>query len=137
MIGAIQSALSGLLAASTRAQASADNIANLTTEGSLEPGGQPPYSTLTTVQQTVTDGQGNVEGVTASNVPLSPGFVPAYDPSSPFANSDGLVGVPNTNLATEIVNLTVAKTTYAANAKTIQAASAMEDDLMKMFDKKV
>jgi flagellar basal-body rod protein FlgC len=130
MIGAIQTALSGLKAASAKVQASADNIANIDTVGSL--GGVPaPYAPETTVLQAVPGG-----GVSATNV-SQPGFVPSFDPGSPFANSEGLVGAPNVDLANEIVNLDIAKVAYKANAKVVNAASEMQDDLLKMLDKKV
>ncbi len=129
MIGAIQTALSGLNAASTRAQASANNIANIDTVGSLN-GAPAPYAPQVTEQQAVPGG-----GVAAMNVP-QPGFVPSYDPGSPFANSDGLVGAPKVDLASEIVNLDIAKIAYKANALTIKTASEMQDELLKSFDRK-
>ena len=66
MINAIQTALSGLAAASKKIDASASNIANLTTEGSLTDPENPPYSSVTTVQQARTDNNGNGNGVTAT-----------------------------------------------------------------------
>jgi flagellar basal-body rod protein FlgC len=130
MFGAIGTALSGLRAAATKVAASADNIANMDTTGALT-GNPAPYAPVQTEQQALTNG-----GVSATNV-ARPGFVPAYDPQSPFANTDGLVGVPKVDLANEIVNLDIAKTAYKANAKVMQAASDMQNDLLKIFDRKV
>ncbi len=130
MIGAIQTALSGLAAATKQIGASANNIANLSTAGSLD-GDPAPYSTVQAVQQTALNGQ----GVSTVIVPKSPGFVPAYDPDSPFANADGMIGVPATDLAEEAVNMTMAKTAYKANAAVIRTAAEMEDDLLKMVDR--
>lgn len=135
MINAIQIALSGLQAASKRADASASNIANISTSGSLEPGGQAPYSALTTTETALTDQDGNGLGVSAENRPAAKPFVPAYNPDSPFANSEGLIGVPNVDLAGEIVNLKLAETAYKANAKTIKAASDMQDELLHALDR--
>lgn len=132
MINAIQIALSGLQAASQRAGASASNIANQDSTGALDPAdGSAPYSALTTVQTTQPSG-----GVQTQVVPTSKPFVPAYDADSPFANGEGLIGVPNVNLAEDIVNLQVARNSYQANIKTIQAQSDMEQALLKMFDRK-
>jgi flagellar basal-body rod protein FlgC len=110
-------------------EASADNIANINTVGSLT-GNPAPYAPKVTQQQAVPGG-----GVIATNV-AQPGFVPSYDPGSPFADSDGLVGAPNIDLANEIVNLDIAKIAYKANAKVINAASELQNDLLKIFDKK-
>lgn len=131
MIGTIQTALSGLFAASKRIEAGASNIANMHTTGALEDGAPAPYKALTTIQETRPDG-----GVKAGNIPKSTAFVPAYSPDSPFANADGLVGVPNVNLAEEAVNMTLAKTAYKANLKTIQTAADMQDEMIKTLDRK-
>ena len=132
MINAIGIALSGLLGASKKVAATASNVANLNTAGSLEPGGQPPYGSLTTANTAQNNG-----GVKTEIIPKDPAFVPAYDPDSPFANSDGLIGVPNTDLAEEAVNLTLAKTAYKANLAVIKTADEMQDELLKSFDREV
>lgn len=137
MINAIQIALSGLNAASKKVEASASNIANLTTEGSLSGEGKPPYSAVTTVQDAVTTQDGNGAGVKSTIIPKNTPFVPAYSPDSPFADENGFIGVPNVNLAEEAVNISISKTTFKANTKIIQAASDMSKDLLSIFDKKV
>lgn len=132
MINAIQIALSGLNAAKTRADTSASNIANAQTEGALDPAnGPPPYSTLTTTQSAQANG-----GVSVGVVPTGKPYVTVYSPDSPFANAQGQVGAPNTDYATEFVNLQVASTSYKANLKTIQVSSDMQKDLLSIFDKK-
>ena len=130
MIGAISTALSGLFAASKRVEASASNIANVSSAGALdEKDGRAPYSALTTVQKASEGG-----GVQAENIPKDPGFVPAYAPDSPFANEDGLIGVPNTDLAEDAVNLKLAETAYKANLATIKTAGEMNDELLRILD---
>ena len=69
MLNAINIALSGLTAASKKVEASASNIANLQTVGSLEEGGQSPYTPITAQQTAVTDAQGNGIGVTSQFQP--------------------------------------------------------------------
>jgi flagellar basal-body rod protein FlgC len=136
MINAIQIALSGLNAASRKADAAASNIANLTTSGALDPADGPaPYNAVTAVQTAITGQNGESLGVRSDVVPTNRPFVPAYDPDSPFANSDGLIGTPNVDLATEIVNLQLASTTYKANAKTIEVTAALQDELLSIFDR--
>jgi flagellar basal-body rod protein FlgC len=131
MLNAIQIALSGLMASSRKTETVASNIANMSTTGSLNDPDNAPYQAQTT-QQTTTGA-----GVRAKAVSKNPPFVPAYDPSSPFANADGLIGVPNVDLAEEAVNLTMAKIGFKANLKIIEAASEMSEELLKSFDKKV
>lgn len=131
MIKAIGIALNGLNAASQRAAASASNIANINTVGSLEEGGQPPYAALTTVSGAIAPETG---GVRTDVVQKDPPFVPAFDPGSPFANGEGLVGAPNVSLEEEIVHLKIAELSYKANIATIKASENMSDELLSLFD---
>lgn len=133
MIGAISTALTGLFAASKRVEASASNIANASSAGSLDPTAtRQPYQALTTVQTA-----NELGGTSAVNIPKKPGFVNAYAPDSPFANEDGLVGVPNVDLAEEAVNLKIAEITYKANISVMKTAGEMSDELLNMFDERV
>lgn len=136
MIGPINIALSGLAAANKQLTASASNIANLQTTGSLEEGEQMPYTPLRAQQAAQTDNEGNGQGVTSTFVPKNDPFVPAYAPDSPFANNEGLIGMPNVDLAEEAVNLNLAKIQYKANIKTIEAASELSEELFRLFDDK-
>jgi len=134
MIGAINIALTGLASASKQLAASASNIANLQTVGSLEEGGQAPYTPLTTRQTATTDQSGNGQGVQSTFAPRNNPFVPAFDADSPFADENGIIGIPNINLAEEAVNLNLAEIQYKANLKTIQTASELSDELFRLFD---
>ncbi len=137
MISAINTALTGLASASKQLAASASNIANLQTVGSLEEGGKAPYTPLRTQQTAVTDQSGNGQGVQTSFTARENPFVPAFDPDSPFADENGIIGVPNINLAEEAVNLNLAELQYKANLKTIQTASELSDELFRIFDDEV
>ena len=141
MINAIHIALSGLLASQSRAGASASNIANMTTSGSLTDSENPPYKAVTTVQEAVAGGgSGPGEtggGVRAAVVPARTPFVPAYSPDSPFADERGMIGVPNVDLAAEAVNLNLAEISFRANFKVIEKANEMTDALLRSFDRKV
>lgn len=137
MINSISIALSGLTAASKKAEATASNVANLTTTGSLEAGGQAPYTPLETTQQATNINNGEATGVRSNIIQRSTQpFVPSYDPDSPFANAEGLIGVPNIDLATEVVNLNVAELTYKANIEVIKTSEEMFDALLDAFDEK-
>ena len=106
MINAIHIALSGLAASTKRVATSASNIANLTTsEGA---------------------------GVKADTIPKNTPFVPSFDPDSPFANAEGVIGVPNTNLAEEAVNISLAETTFKANLKVIEIASELQEEVVNL-----
>lgn len=129
MINTISIALSGLNAATQRLNTSASNVANVTTSGSLEAGKQAPYSALQTTQSADDSG-----GVRSQVIPKDPGFVPAYSPDSPFANEDGIIGVPNVSLAEEAINMNLAETTYKANIATLKTAEEMSDELLRIFD---
>ena len=131
MIDVIKTALSGLNASSQKLAASASNIANIDTVGSLEDGGQAPYTPLTTTQSTGVGG-----GVTSKVVPKNNPFYSAYSPDSRFADENGIIGVPNVDLAEEAVNSKIAEITYKANIKVIKAAEEMSDDLLSLVDKK-
>lgn len=135
MINAITTALSGLLASTKRVEASASNIANISTVGAIDANNDPaPYSAVTTIQSAITDNAGNGGGVKADIIPKNPGFVPAYDPNSPFANEDGIIGAPNVDLAEEAVNLQIATLSYKANLKTLQVAKETTEELLRTFD---
>ena len=136
MINAIQIALSGLFSASKRVEASASNIANMTTAGSIDDPDNAPYAALTTSSQTISDAKGQAIGVKTDIVRKNVPFVPAYAPDSPFANEDGIIGAPNVDLAEEAVNLNLAKTAYKASLAVMKTADEMQDELLKSLDKK-
>jgi len=129
MINAIGIALSGLNAATERDNAAASNVANITTAGSLEAGGKAPYDALTTTQSAQDQG-----GVRSEVVSAGRPFVPSFAPDSPFANSEGLIGTPNVDLAEEAVNLNLAELTYKANIGVLKTAEEMSDELLSIFD---
>jgi flagellar basal-body rod protein FlgC len=133
MIGAITTALSGLLAASKRVEISANNIANANTAGALDEADGPlPYAAQTVVQKTGQNG-----GVVAEVTAQDPGYSAAYAPNSPLANEEGFVGAPNVNLAEEAVNLKLAEVAYKANIATIQVANELSEELLNSFDEEV
>ena len=132
MVNAITIALSGLTSATQRLNASASNIANASTSGSLEPGGQAPYTPLTTQSRA----QGDTGGVLTDVVPRNNAISTAYAPDSPFANSKGYIGVPNVDLAEEAVNMKLAQLSYKANLSTIKVQKQIFDELLQTVDKK-
>ena len=133
MVDAIGIAVSGLAAAGEKARTAASNIANMGTVGALDPADGPaPYAPQDIVQKTDAGG-----GVLTSQVARDPAFSPAYDPNSPFANEQGIVGAPNVDLATEAMTLKQAELAYKASAAVIRTAEKMQDELLKSVDKKI
>ena len=137
-------ATSGLNAASLRLNVAASNIANASTTGPLPGSSGTPagaggsagaagfpavYVPLQVNQVDQTSGS-TPGGVAATVSTVSPGFVPQFDPNAPFANQDGLVAAPNVDLASQFVPLLVAKYSFAANAKVVQAYSDTTKSLL-------
>ncbi|WP_448189426.1 flagellar basal body rod protein FlgC [Azospirillum sp. sgz301742] len=136
---ALNTALSGMTAASRRLDASASNTANARTTGPLPadgnlaavqstPASGSPYAPVQTVNTAQPTG-----GVRASLAPVSPALFAEYQPDSPDASADGMVAAPNVDLAQETVQQMLASTTYKANAKAAQTADEM---LKSVFDMK-
>jgi flagellar basal-body rod protein FlgC len=135
-MSAITTALSGLEASVAQLTASASNVANVDTVGSWGPAvnvgaagaSGPPlkaYQPVQTVQTTTPDG-----GVAASQVPVTPATTPAYDPTSPAANAQGLVAAPNVDLNQEVVGQIGALAAYQANLAVIKTSDRMTKSLL-------
>jgi flagellar basal-body rod protein FlgC len=125
-------AASGLAAASLRLQVSASNVANAADTGPL-PGGanaskfSPAYVPLQ-VNHVATAGGG-----TAANVaPVSPAYVPQFDPGAAFADQNGLVAAPNVDLANEAAQQIIARYEFTANAKVMQVNAQMMQSLLNI-----
>ena len=123
-------AVSGLKVASLRLQVAAGNIANSLSIGPLPDAANaenfpPAYSALR-VNQTHAVGGGTSATVTTT----TPATVSSYEPMAPFA--DGMVASPNVDLANELVQLLVARYTFAANAQTIRADAQMSASLLNI-----
>ena len=123
-------AVSGMAAATLRLQVSANNVANAassgtrpaSTVGASVPGPYVPGR----VDQVDRAGGGASATVSA----VSPGSVPMYDPTAPYADSHGMVASPNVDLASEIVQQLMARVSFAANAQVIRADSKMMASLL-------
>jgi flagellar basal body rod protein FlgC len=126
MNDAMSIAASGMAAASISLAASASNIANSGTEAPVAGAGQTSgYQPVTVAETTSSNG-----GVTATVVPQIPGSVLGYDPSSPFANMQGMVSQPNDNQAQDVANQMSAVIAYKANIASFKAAENTEQMLL-------
>ena len=119
MLSPIGSALSGLSAASTRVSVAADNIANQFSKDYV-----PKQVTQVSLQ---------TGGTQARVLDVTPATTPVFNPSDPEANADGTVSFPNVDLATELVNLTIASYDYKANLKSIKVANELHKSLLDIF----
>ncbi|MDD2326005.1 MAG: flagellar basal body rod C-terminal domain-containing protein [Alphaproteobacteria bacterium] len=132
MSGVFQIAVSGMAAASKKMLNAATNIANASTTGKL-PQGEGDAGTVyrptdvVTISNSVAD---NKFGVTATTVERDPAYSIARDEGSPDANDEGLVAVPNVDLASEAVDTLMAQLAYKANAKVIEAERENQKALM-------
>ena len=132
MSSAISIGLSGMDAATARLNAAASNIANASTTGALPgSGGAGPaaYQPIDAVQKDIGTGSGPA-GVSVSYAGRNNGVSAVYDPESPAANADGMIGAPNVDLATELVSTLVAKYDFMASASVVKVASDMEKTLL-------
>jgi flagellar basal-body rod protein FlgC len=129
MLNAISTALSGMAASLKRLETGASNIANMGTSGAINGSGKPPYEA-----QSVRLTANGAGGVQAEAVPKDPAVMNAYDPDSPFADEDGIVGVPAVSMPEEAMSMKLASFSYKANLQTIKAADEMQDDLLRLLD---
>lgn len=130
MMNTIQNVLSGLVASSKKIEANASNIANADTAGSLEEGKQAPYAPVDIVDTTTANG-----GVKSEAIPRPSPFVPSYEPDSPFADDEGIIGMPNVNLDEELTGSLVAKNSYQANLSVFKTVQEMQDTLLDAIDR--
>lgn len=138
MIDSLTIALSGLKANKDRANVAAENIANVSTAGSIPNAAVdrpkdvyiPKRVTQTTATTYNPDCTTNGAGVRTSVEPTDPGYQVAQDPDAYYADENGLVAVPDVNLETEIINLKLASTLFKANIKVIESTQDMTDSLL-------
>lgn len=130
MSSALSIAVSGMNAAMTRLQVAASNIANVATTGALPDAQEAAnakraYAPLR-VDQIDLSGGGTAATVSA----VSPSYVPLYDPSAPYADSHGMVAAPNVDLGQEVVQLMVARYSFAVNARVVETTAKMLQTLI-------
>jgi flagellar basal-body rod protein FlgC len=134
MVDALSIALSGLIAQNQRLAATASNIANASTAGSV-PSADPsaPASTVYRPLQVtfVSAGSGGIGGgVRAAVSPDPDAYNIIYDPSSIYANSEGLIAAPAVDYAKEFVHLLETRLAYKANISVIKTQDEMIGDLL-------
>jgi flagellar basal-body rod protein FlgC len=123
MTSILGSALSGMAAASKRAEVSAQNLVNANSVGT--PGAtdeNASYKAVEPVQTTDSTG-----APTVKTREKDPATVHVHAPQHPLANEEGLVESPNVDMVEELVNQNIAVNSYRANIKMFE----VWDDLQK------
>jgi flagellar basal-body rod protein FlgC len=106
MVSAINSALSGLTAATQRLNVVASNIANEDSTQTVRQDGttaSTPYVPQQLVQSSQQSG-----GVTTSTQAVAPASVSVNDPGNPAANANGITQYPNVDPAQQLVQAQIA-----------------------------
>lgn len=119
MISAINSALSGLSSASARVAVSADNIANQFSRN---------YKPKTVEQVSL----GN-SGTKIQVKEVNQATVEINNPADPDADANGIVSMPNVDVANELVNMSIASYDYKANLKSLKVADNMQKYLLDII----
>ena len=118
MIDVMHTAIAGLRVSVQRLAVAADNVANASSSGRLEPyDGYAPQR----LDQGTHDG-GAPHGIVR---PIDNLAFPAYSPTDPLANTDGIVGMPKVSLPAQFVDLAVARWSYAANVAVLETTNEM------------
>ena len=126
MDAVLGSALAGMRAATRHVATGASNIANSQTVGTPGATGEnAAYQALDAVQVSGPGGQPQVH-----IKPKNPATSFSYQPDHPLAAEDGLVEVPNTDLATNLVNNQIAQRSYEANIKSLVTWDEMQATLL-------
>ncbi|KAA0573775.1 flagellar biosynthesis protein FlgG [Azospirillum sp. B21] len=135
MVGSIGIALSGLTAQTRRLDASASNVANVRSTGTMPAadgmtsngtaGDRRAAYQLLAVAQTDAN-----PGTRATFTPITPAYLQEYAPDDSAANADGMVAAPNVDLAKERVNQMAANRAYGANIAVVRTQDEMLTSLL-------
>jgi flagellar basal-body rod protein FlgC len=111
-------AATGMAAQEQNLEVISQNLANAETTRTSEGG---PYRRQSVVL--APDGHGGVQVIRVAE-DTTPGRS-VYNPGHPDADQNGYVKYPNVDITSELVDLTIARRVYEANATVFQAAKAM------------
>jgi len=125
MFGSLDISTSGLIAQRTRMDVISANIANkdviLNEKGEYE-----PFRRRLAVFATGDPASGSPLGVHVERIDIPAGELEwRYEPDSPFADADGMVGYPNVNVILEQMEAMEAARGYEANIAAIEATKSM------------
>lgn len=130
MSSIIDTALSGIAAASRRLEVSSANIANQSSTATIVNGVTTNKSYIPQDVVQISLGAG---GVRAEVRDAPNPTTKSYDPESTQADESGFVSTPNVDVAKELVNQQVAAYDYKANLKSIKIAASLEQNLLDIM----
>jgi flagellar basal-body rod protein FlgC len=112
---------SGMRTYQTWVDAVSDNVANINT---IAPADSEAFRERFVVAQSATGGaEGANAGVFVAGVEFGSGEGRlVYQPDHPFADADGMVRMPDIDLATQMTNLIIAQRAYQANVTVFERA---------------
>jgi flagellar basal-body rod protein FlgC len=114
----------GMDAQTERLRVIAENLANEDSTGSTP--GATPYRRKQVEFENVLDRSLGAQSVRVKAVvPDQSPFPQKYDPSSPAANPQGYVSMPNVNSFVEMMDMREAERSYTANLNVMQASRSM------------
>jgi len=123
----IDIAISGLQAQGKHMQVISSNVANARTS---DAGKGVPYRKL----EAVFKSGGDLGGVELGEIlPDMGDFLRVYDPSSPRADEQGYVSMPNINLPLEMMNLSIATRMYQANVAVLKRYQRMVETTLELL----
>ncbi len=134
MIDSYSASISGMNAASRRLAASANNIANIDSRGTL------PFSNVANaptdqrepyLPTRVQSSSGPDGGTVTSERYLRPPYVPVFDTSAGSGNTDDAAGGSNVDVARERIEQIDAQQSFRANVLTAQS---VQDVVRKLYD---
>ena len=135
-ISAISIGLSGMKAAVAQLDASAVNTANVLTAGAVpgSPGAatHPVYQPVT-VELSEASAGGQPAGVTVGLSRTKGAILQTYDPTSPLADSKGMVAVPNIAVPGEVAKVLAARRQFEASANLLQVATRMQKSALDVL----
>jgi flagellar basal-body rod protein FlgC len=124
IISGINVTASALSAEKTRMDLVAQNIANAHTTHDVD--GQPYKRKVVSFEACLEPGSAGEKGVRISQISndTAPGEM-IFSPGHPDADKDGMVQMPNVNIATEMVDLMSSSRAYEANLAVVRNAKQM------------
>jgi len=126
--GPIDIAISGLRAQSKQMEVISSNVANVRT---TDAGRGEPYRRLEAIFKSDDDG---ISGVSLDGIATDTSdFYRIFDPGNPDADEQGYVAMPNVNLPTEMMNLTIATRAYQANAAILKRYQQMVETTLELL----
>jgi flagellar basal-body rod protein FlgC len=123
----IDIAISGLRAQGKQMEVISSNVANARTS---DAGKGEPYRRL----EAMFKSDGDLGGVKLDKIlPDMGDFLEVFDPSSPQADKDGYVAMPNINLPLEMMNLNIATRVYQANVAVLKRYQRMVETTLELL----